>query len=56
MKGHRRKALPDRLINETRLLEVQHWDIADVTRAREQELMWRWGACRVREDQPEKYE
>lgn len=30
MKGLRGKALPDRLINETRLLEVQPWKITEV--------------------------
>lgn len=55
MKGPCRKALPDRLINETRLLDVQHWKITDGARAREEELKVGEGG-QVREDQPEKYE
>lgn len=41
MKGLRRKAPPDRLINKMRLLEVQPWKITDVGRAREV-LKWKW--------------
>lgn len=43
MKGPRRKALPDQLINQTRLSDVQHWKITDGARAREEELKERWG-------------
>lgn len=49
MKGLRRKAPPDRLINKTRLLEVRHWKITDVERARGAKVeMGGWGGHLIR--------